>query len=114
MKNILKFTLVATFVLLQLSCKTNTISPKEGTITIPAKGEIRVWENTEHGSFSLHLENNNATKSCEAYTVKNNHEKWISPSLLAKSTLDFTVPSDGHVLLKNFNDESLTIKYSIR
>jgi len=113
MKNLFKITLATTLILFQFSCKTADISPKQGTITVPAKGEIRVWENLEHGSFSVHLENKSVTNSCEAYTVKNNYEKWISPSLLANSALDFTVPSNGAVLLKNFSNESLTINYTI-
>lgn len=113
MKNLFKITLAVTIILLQSSCKTMTISPTQGTLTVPAKGEIRVWENMEHSSFSLHLENGSNQNSCEAYTVKNNYEKWVSPSLLAKSSLDFTVPSDGSVLLKNFSSENLTITYTI-
>lgn len=113
MKNLFKITLATTLILLQLSCKTIDISPKKGTITVPAKGEIRVWENLEHNSFSLHLEDKSTTNSCEAYTIKNNYEKWISPSLLANSALDFTVPSNGAVLLKNFSNENLTINYTI-
>ncbi|WP_445453950.1 hypothetical protein [Flavobacterium sp. 25HG05S-40] len=113
MKNVMQIILVSVLILFQLSCKTVNISPKQGTITVPAKGEIRIWENLEHTSFSLHLENKSSTNSCEAYTVKNNTEKWISPSLLANGTLDFTVPSNGAVLLKNFSNESLTINYII-
>lgn len=113
MKNLIKITLATALILFQFSCKTIDISPKQGTITVPAKGEIRVWENVEHSSFSLHLENKSATNSCEAYTVKNNNEKWISPSLLANSALDFTVPSNGAILLKNFSNETLTVNYTI-
>lgn len=113
MKNLFKITILLAFIFLQFSCKSVIISPKQGTITVPAKGEIRVWENIDHGSFSLHLENKSDLNSCEAYTVKNKYEKWISPSLLAKSALDFTVPANGSVLLKNFSNENLTITYTI-
>lgn len=113
MKNLFKITIITALILVQLSCKTVDISPKQGTITVPAKGEIRVWENLEHSSFSLHLENKSVTNSCEAYVIKNNTEKWISPSLLANAKLDFTVPNNGAILLKNFSNESLTINYII-
>ncbi|WP_162127246.1 hypothetical protein [Flavobacterium phycosphaerae] len=113
MKNIFKITFALALILLQLSCKTVDISPKQGTITVPANNEIRAWKNLEHSSFSLHLENKNATNSCEAYTIKNNTENWISPSLLANSSIDFIVPRDGEVVLKNFSNENLIINYTI-
>lgn len=113
MKNIFEKNLLIVFFMLQFSCKSINISPKQGTVTVPAKGEIRIWENIEHNSFVVHLENKSTTNSCEAYTVNNNYEKWIAPSLLAQSRLDFTVPSDGSILLKNFSDENLTINYTI-
>ncbi|MDN3676262.1 hypothetical protein QWY90_02935 [Flavobacterium paronense] len=113
MKNLFKISMSTALILLAFSCKTVNISPKQASITVPAKGAISIWQNIEHASFSLHLENKNTTNSCEAYTVKNNVEKWISPSLLADSTLDFTVPTNGSVLLKNFSNENLTITYTI-
>ena len=114
MKNLIKSILVIILIAFQTSCKSVDISPKEGVIKVPPKGELRMWQNLEHSSFSLHLENNSVKNSCEAYKVNSiGNEKWISPSLLASKTLDFTIPSDGSLLLKNFSDEELTINYKI-
>ena len=115
MKTIIKFTAIITILLFQFSCKTvQGISPKQGTIIIPAKGEIRMWDNLEHGSFSLNLENTSTKNSCEAYKVKNGYQKWISPSLLATKSLEFSIAANGHLLLQNYSDEIITVKYTIQ
>ncbi len=114
MKNQLKITVLFTIVFFQLSCKSSqAISPKQGTINVPEKGEIKVWENIEHDSFSLKLENTSTKNSCEAYKVKNGVEKWISPSLLANKSLEFSIASNGYLLLKNFSNEVITVNYLI-
>jgi hypothetical protein len=100
------------------SCKSSasmaTIEPKSGIIELPAKGELRIWKNIAHPSFTVTLTNNAPQQSCEIYTVKSNgSEKWVNPSLLANSTLTVTVPSDGHLFFKNFNPNMLTINYAV-
>lgn len=114
MKNILKLAIVFSLFVATVSCKSLDITPKQGTITVPAKGEIRQWQNTEHGSFSIHLENKSIKNSCEAYKVSaTGSEKWISPSLLANGTIDFSIASNGSLLLKNFSEETITVNYKI-
>lgn len=114
MKNSIKISILIILIAFQSSCKSIDISPKEGVIKVPAKGEIRVWQNLEHGAFSLHLENQSIKNSCEAYKVSAfGTQKWISPSLLANKTLDFSIPSNGSLLLKNFSDEEITVSYKI-
>jgi hypothetical protein len=103
---------------LSSSCKPKgtmvAIQPKSGTIELPAKGEFRIWKGLTHPSFSVTLSNPSATQSCEIYSVKNSgNEKWISPSLQAGKTLTVTVPSNGHLLFKNYNDNILNIAYEI-
>jgi hypothetical protein len=100
------------------SCKTTgtmaTIQPKTGTIEIPTKGELRIWKDLIHPSFSVTLTNSSATQSCEIYKVKDNgNEKWVSPSLQAGKSLTITVSSNGHLLFKNFNDNILKIEYKV-
>jgi hypothetical protein len=91
-----------------------TIEPKSGNIELPAKGELRIWKDTQHPSFTVVLNNNAPQQSCEIYTVKSSgKEKWVSPSLLANSTLTVTVPADGHLFFKNFNPNTLTIAYKV-
>lgn len=115
MKTIIKFTAIITILFFQFSCKSvQDISPKQGTIIVPAKGEIRMWDNLEHGSFSLKLENTSTKNSCEAYKVKNGNQKWISPSLLANKSLEFSIAANGHLLLQNYSDEVITVKYTIQ
>ncbi|MEO6357805.1 MAG: hypothetical protein ABIU77_01065 [Ferruginibacter sp.] len=90
------------------------IEPKSGTIEIPAKGEYRMWRDVQHGSFLVTLTNSSAKQSVELYQVKSDgNEKWVSPSLLANSSLDVTIPADGHLFIKNFNDDVFTITYKI-
>lgn len=114
MKNILKLAVVFSLFVVTVSCKSVDITIKQGTITVPAKGEIRQWQNTEHGSFSIHLENKSTKNSCEAYKVSAfGNEKWIYPSLLASGSLDFSIASNGSLLLKNFSDETITVIYTI-
>ncbi len=113
-KFLFKTTALLLVLLLQISCKTiQDISPKQGTIVVPAKGEIKMWGNLEHSSFSLKLENTSTKNSCEAYKVKNGNQKWISPSLLASKSLEFSIASNGYLLLQNFSDEEITINYII-
>ena len=91
-----------------------TIQPKSGTIEIPAKGEFRMWKNVKHGSFTVTLTNSSANQSVELYKVKSDgNEKWVSPSLLANSSLDVTIPADGHLFIKNFNPNIFSITYKI-
>ena len=90
------------------------IQPKSGNLEIPANGEIRVWKEIKHPSFEVVLTNQNVSQSCEIYYVKSNGiEKWIKPSLQAKSSQTVTIPMDGHLFLKNFNPNKLTISYKI-
>jgi hypothetical protein len=96
------------------TCTMASIEPKMGTIDLPQKGELRLWKDIMHPSFSVTLTNNNAQQSCEIYTVKSSgKEKWVSPSLLAKSSLTVTVPANGHLFFKNFNPNTLTISYTV-
>ncbi len=90
------------------------IEPKNGSIEIPAKGEYRMWQNVQHGSFTVTLTNASPNQSVELYQVKSDgNEKWVSPSLLANSSLDVTIPADGHLFIKNFNSNTFTITYKI-
>ena len=114
MKTSMKLPMFTLLIVLAISCKSVDINPKQGTFVVPAKGESRQWQNVEHNSFSLHLENISVKNSCEAYKVSaNGKEKWISPSLLKGGTLDFTIPTDGSLLLKNFSAENITVNYTI-
>ena len=91
-----------------------TIQPKSGTIEIPAKGEFRMWRDVKHGSFTVTLTNSSPNQSVELYKVKSDgNEKWISPSLLANSSQQVTIPADGHLFIKNFNGNTFTITYKI-
>jgi hypothetical protein len=105
-------------IIIAFSCKStasmSAIEPKLGSIELPAKGEFRIWKDIVHPSFTVTLTNSNPNQSCEIYTVKSNGtEKWISPSLLANSTLTITVPTDGHLFFKNFNPNILIITYKV-
>jgi hypothetical protein len=100
------------------SCKVTgtiaTIQPKSGTIELPAKGEFRIWKDTIHPSFSVILTNSSSTQSCEIYKVTDSgNEKWISPSLQPGKNLTVTVPSNGHLFFKNFNNNILKIDYKV-
>lgn len=104
---------------LLMSCNSSrsmtTIEPKSGKFELPAKGEFRIWKGVPHPSFTVTLVNPAPNQSCEVYYVKSDGtEKWISPSLLANSKLSVTIPSDGHLFIKNFNDNVLTISYQIK
>ena len=91
-----------------------SIQPKSGNLEIPINGELRVWKEIKHPSFDVVLTNQNANQSCEIYYVKSNGtEKWISPSLQAKSSQTVTIPMDGHLYIKNFNPSTLIISYKI-
>lgn len=90
------------------------IIPKNGNIAIPGKGEFRMWRDIEQGSFTVTLTNSSPNQSVELYKVKSDgNEKWISPSLLANSSREVTIPADGHLFIKNFNDNTFTITYKI-
>jgi hypothetical protein len=109
-------TIIATMLI--SSCNTNknlvSIQPKEGKISIAANGEIRMWNNIEHARCKVLLTNSSSTQSCEVYYVTSNgNEKWVNPSLLANTSLTVTIPANGHLFLKNFNNNVFTISYKI-
>jgi hypothetical protein len=111
----LNLVLVA-IVLLVTACSRNLIAiePKAGFIEIPAKGEFRIWKGIEHASFSVKITNTDPKQSVELYTVKSTGaEKWVSPSLLANSSLELTIPADGHLFIKNFNPNTFKVSYQI-
>ncbi len=90
------------------------IQPKTGTIEIGASGELRVWKDIKHGSFTVMLTNSSPNQSAELYRVSSNgNGKWVSPSLLAGTSLEVTIPADGHLFIKNFNANTFTITYKI-
>ena len=102
------------FIACNSSRNLSTIQPKTGIIEITAKSEFRMWKDIKHPSFDVVLTNSSATQSCEVYYVKSSGtEKWISPSLQANSSKTITIPKDGHLFLKNFNPNTLTINYKI-
>jgi hypothetical protein len=113
------FTLaLLTIIIIAISCKSTgsmaVIQPKQGKIELPEKGELRIWKDVSHPSFTVILSNLSATQSCEVYTVKSSgSEKWISPSLQAGKSLTITVPANGHLFFKNFNPNILTIEYKV-
>jgi hypothetical protein len=114
-KSILTIFSIAIF---SISCNSSrnlaNIQPKTGNLDISAKGELRVWNNIKHSSFDVVLTNTNENQSCELYYVKSNGtEKWINPSLQAKSSVTVNIPTDGHLFIKNFNPNNLTISYKI-
>ena len=101
-----------------VACKSSTnlinIQPRSGNLEIPANGELRVWKEIKHSSFEVVLTNQNENQSCEIYYVKSNGtEKWIRPSLQTKSSQTVSIPTDGHLFIKNFNPNTLTISYKI-
>jgi hypothetical protein len=116
MKHLISILLLSTG--LFISCSSlngiTNINPKSGNIEIPAKGEYRMWRNIKHGGFNVTLTNLSAKQSVELYTVKSNgDENWVKPSLLANSSLDVAIPTDGHLFIKNFNNNAFTITYKI-
>jgi len=116
MKNILTTWLLCSS--LFISCLSmqdiSNIYPKSGKIEISAKGEYRLWQNVKHNKFMVTLTNSSKNQSVELYKVKSDgSEKWISPSLLANSSIDITIPADGHLLIKNFNSNIFTVDYKI-
>ncbi len=114
MKSIIKIIAIVSVLFFQFSCKTAMdISPKTATIIVPSKGEIELFKNIEHNSFSINLVNKSTKNSCEAYTVKNGNRKWITPSLPVNGTLDFSVSSSAYVLLQNYSDENISVVYTI-
>ena len=116
MKKILFALIVLTNVL--FSCRPtgsmSAIQPKQGAIELPAKGELRIWKDITHPSFSVTLTNNSATQSCEVYKVTSDgSEKWINPSLMAGKSLSISVSTNGHLFFKNFNENELEIEYKV-
>jgi hypothetical protein len=114
----LVFGLLVVIIVVSNSCKTTgtmaSIEPKFGKMELPAKGEFRMWRDLAHPSFSVILTNSSATQSCEVYKVtKDGVEKWVSPSLQAGKSLTVTVPANGYLFLKNFNDNILEIGYKV-
>lgn len=112
------FMTLSAIIVIAVSCNSSrdlaSVEPKVGNIEIPSKGELRMWKDVKHSSFDIVLTNENANQSCEVYYVKaNGTERWISPSLLAKSSLTVTIPMDGHLFLKNFNPNALSISYKV-
>jgi hypothetical protein len=104
---------------INFSCRTTgtltAIEPKAGTMELPAKGEYRMWRNIEHPGFLVTLINPSATQSCEVYKVTaNGNEKWISPSLMAGKKVTLSIPENGHLFLKNFNENVLKIEYQVK
>ncbi len=111
------FTFLA-IVVIAIACNSSrnlaNIQPKSGNIEIPSQGEIRIWKDIKHSSFEVVLINENEKQSCEIYYVKSNGtEKWINPSLKAKSNITVSIPTNGHLFIKNFNPNSITISYKI-
>ena len=107
-----------TIIIVSSSCKStgsiSAIQPKSGIIELPAKGEFRIWKDIMHPGFTVTVSNPAANQSCEVYKVKENgSEKWISPSLMAGKSITITVPSNGHLFFKNFNDNILKIEYKV-
>jgi hypothetical protein len=116
MKQLLFSLLILTII--TYSCKSTgsiaAIQPKSGIIELPSKGEFRIWKDISHPSFTVILTNPAAVQSCEVYTVKfSGSEKWISPSLIAGKSLTVSVPANGHLFFKNFNDNVLRIEYKV-
>jgi hypothetical protein len=114
-KSIFAFMAIVVFAIFCTSSRSLTIiQPKSGNLEIPANEELRVWKEIKHPRFDVVLTNQNANQSCEIYYVKSDGtEKWIKPSLQAKSSQTVTIPTDGHLFVKNFNPNSLTINYKI-
>ena len=116
MKNFLFATLL--IILLFTGCSSShditNIIPQSGTIIIPANGTFRMWKDVKHGSFTVTLTNSSPDKSVELYKVTSGgNEKWINPSLRANSSQQVTIPVDGHLFVKNFNDNIFNITYNI-
>ena len=114
-KSLISFLTIAVFA---ISCHSGknlvNIQPKSGSIVIPEKGELRIWNNIKHSGFDVLLTNNSEKQSCDIYYVKSDgNEKWIKPSLMAQSSQTISIPVDGYLLLKNFNPNNLTITYKI-
>ena len=116
MKKLFNSLLVLSIML--ISCKSTgsiaSIQPKSGKLTLPVKGELRIWKDILHPSFTVTLSNSSATQSCEVYTVNDSgYEKWVNPSLLAGTSLTVKVPANGHLFFKNFNNNVFTVNYQV-
>jgi hypothetical protein len=73
-----------------------------------------MWKDVPHGSFTVTITNSSPIQSVELYRVKRDgNEKWVSPSLLANTSLNVTIPADGHLFIKNFNPNIFTVTYKI-
>ena len=114
MKKLLLITSVIVFFISSCTRNLVAIEPKVGTIEISTKGEFKIWKGINHSSFSVTLTNTDAKQSVELYTVKSSGaEKWVSPSLLANSSLTVTIPENGHLFIKNFNPNNFKITYQV-
>jgi hypothetical protein len=116
MKHLFAFMLLCSVIIMSCSSSLSitNIQPKSGSIEIPAKGEFRIWKDVAHGAFTVTITNSSPTQSVELYKVKSDgNEKWISPSLLANTSLNVTIPADGHLFIKNFNPNTFTVTYKI-
>ena len=110
----LKLLLYVTIISCSSSYGITNIDPKTGSIEVEASKNFRMWKNIRHGSFTVKLTNLSHTQSVELYKVKSNgNETWISPSLLANSSQQVVIPADGHLFLKNFNPNTITIIFKI-
>ena len=113
-KLFLKLLLYMTIMSCSSSHGITNIEPKTGSIEVAANKEFRMWKDIKHGSFTVMLTNLSHIQSVELYKVKSNgNETWINPSLLANSSLEVVIPADGHLFLKNFNPNTITIIYKI-
>ncbi|MCU0467726.1 MAG: hypothetical protein MUF58_03925 [Arcicella sp.] len=107
---------VAIIFLFQMSCKTEQLDSsieKVGDFTVPPKGEIRVWNNTLHPSFTVKLTNNSSINACEVYLVENDVDTWNRPSLFPKEVKRLKVAKNGSVFIQNYSTEPIKIGYEI-
>ncbi|MDZ7877059.1 MAG: hypothetical protein U5L45_05285 [Saprospiraceae bacterium] len=115
MKKFLFCLFITSLVACSFTSNSKGIEPKTGKFEVPAKGEFRMWKDVSHARFSVTLVNPSPNQSCEIYYVKSNgNEKWVNPSLLANSKLTVSIPADGHLFIKNFNPNALTISYEMK
>lgn len=114
MKNILKILILIIITFCQFSCKTQIDSfPTTATLIVPAKGDLKIFENKQYSSYYINIKNKSVKNSCEAYIIKMGNKKWISPSLPVNGELNFYVPKNSSVLLENYSDENIIITYTI-
>jgi hypothetical protein len=116
MKKLFAVTLLCSAILIGCSASNEitNIQPKSGSIEIPVNGELRIWNDLPHRSFTVTITNSSPNQSVELYKVKKDgNEKWVSPSLLANTSIDVNIPTDGHLFIKNFNNNDFTVTYKI-